>query len=439
VKHMQFVVKCSFVLALITSTAFSQETPVFGKYQFYIQDGVLMRGSKPFLVRAVYVPNLFAATTPRENVIRTLNHAAEVGATTVCFDLPELQSFGDDSSADTVKRMTELIEQVTWRQLGAICRVPAKDEWQGSGTYANVLRRAATALKDLNRVVFWLDGKNVEEYAKIFQENAPELLLAAADHAPIRVVPYHGGEDSLRHESEGIVLWYGAIPPSAVLDRTHFMVDGTEENYASLDKAMALPIESQPWEPDNSLLTDEERQSGWISLFDGKTLNGWAIVGPNPKGFQVIDGAIVRTETNGIMLRSRDRYDNFILRLEWKINPGGNSGVFLRAPRAGRVSKIGMEFQIMGDSGTPVDKDSTGAIYDVVPPLKNAAKPEGEWNDLEISLNGSHLRAVLNGEVVQDLNLDENDELRLRLRKGFIAFQDHGHPAAFRHIRIKPL
>ena len=106
---------------------------------------------------------------------------------------------------------------------------------------------------------------------------------------------------------------------------------------------------------------------------------------------------------------------------------------------ANRESKMGFEFQIMGDFGEEAHKNGTGAVYDVVAPSVNASQPAGHWNDLELILDGPRYRAILNGVIIQDLNFDEDDELRHRLRNGFIALQDHGSAVAFRNIRIKRL
>jgi hypothetical protein len=144
-------------------------------------------------------------------------------------------------------------------------------------------------------------------------------------------------------------------------------------------------------------------------------------------------------EQGGKAILTRNRYDNFILRLDYKIAEGGNSGVFLRAPRAARQSKIGMEFQIHGDVGAPVGDDMTGAIYLVVPPTVNATNPPMTWNSLEIELNGSHMKATLNGQVVHDFDMDTVEELKYRLKDGFIGLQDHNHFVAFRNVRIKEL
>ena len=74
-----------------------------------------------------------------------------------------------------------------------------------------------------------------------------------------------------------------------------------------------------------------------------------------------------------------------------------------------------------------------------MPPKVNAAKPAGEWNELEVTCDGPKVKIVLNDIVVQDLSFDDNDELRYRLRKGFIGLTDHNGYVAFRNIRLKRL
>ena len=210
--------------------------------------------------------------------------------------------------------------------------------------------------------------------------------------------------------------------------------------YPALDKAFADPAESAPWTPDNSLLSEAERAEGFVSLFDGKTLNGWFPRTPGVESFEVRDGCIEWVRKGADALLSRDRYDNFVLRLEWKIEKGGNNGVWLRGPRATRSSKLGFEFQMMGDSDIPEPTaESTGSVYRVLPAKALAARPEGEWNEVEIMLNGPHYQATLNGVQIQDVNFDEHPELSWRLRKGFICLSDHGSPAWFRNIRVKKL
>jgi hypothetical protein len=215
------------------------------------------------------------------------------------------------------------------------------------------------------------------------------------------------------------------------------MLPEGDASYAQLEAASAHPLESQPWEPDNSVLTEQDRADGWIALFDGKTLNGWIVLGNNASAWNAHDGILERVAAGSQGLRTRDRYDNFILQFEWNLPAGGNNGVHLRAPRNARASKIGLEFQMLGDYGQPPTKNSTGSIYDVVPPKVNASKPQGEWNSTEITLNGPHLKFVLNGIVVQELNMDENEELAVRLRKGFIVLTEHNAPVQYRNVKLK--
>jgi hypothetical protein len=220
---------------------------------------------------------------------------------------------------------------------------------------------------------------------------------------------------------------------------SHYILPDAPETYPKLDEILRDPFEIQPFTPDNSSLSEQERADGWTALFDGKTLNGWMLTGINKNGWKVTDGVIEWAEDGGGLIRSRDRYENFILKVDWKIDAGGNSGIMLRAPRTGRSSRIGMEVQIEGDYGEPIANDSTGAIYVQLPPLVAAQKPNGEWNTYEITLNGPQLKVVLNGQVVQDQNLDTNPEMVLRLKRGFIALQDHHNHVCFRNMKLKKL
>ena len=196
------------------------------------------------------------------------------------------------------------------------------------------------------------------------------------------------------------------------------------------------------WSPDNSLLSEEEREEGFVSLFNGRDLDNWWSYKHGEESFRINEEGYIEWYQGGAgAIMTRERYDNFVLRLEYKIpDMDANSGVFLRAPRAARQSRIGFEFQIMGDSHlTEPENQSTAAVYDVLPALTVAVRPEGEWNKVEIMLDGPRYRATLNGILVQDVNFDEIEEMRYRLRRGFIGLQDHGDYVVFRNIRIKQL
>ena len=177
-----------------------------------------------------------------------------------------------------------------------------------------------------------------------------------------------------------------------------------------------------------------------MSLTNGRNLDGWWFFGSNTDGFRVNDeGVIEYMEPGGKAILTAKRYGDFILRLDFQIEEGGNSGIFLRAPRDARQSYIGMEFQIHGDPGVVPSDDSTGAIYKVKAARVNPNKPFGEWNALEVRLEGTHMYATLNGEILHDFDMAEYEELKYRLKEGYIGLQDHGHYVAFRNVRIKEL
>ncbi|MCG3128683.1 MAG: hypothetical protein CHACPFDD_03573 [Phycisphaerae bacterium] len=197
---------------------------------------------------------------------------------------------------------------------------------------------------------------------------------------------------------------------------------------------------------DNKSAADEQKE-GFVPLFNGKDLAGWTVVGQKKDAFQVeADGVLSCTGGGGGWLRTNDEYKDFVLKLDYKISPSGNSGVFVRATKDGDPAFTGMEVQIMDDAGKDASPQGNGALYDEVAPAKNMSKPAGEWNSYEIMCFGNELRVALNGEQLYHINLDTNadkhhkrEKLSMRAATGFIGLQDHGNPVWFRNIRIKPL
>src|SRR5690606_5081957 len=148
-------------------------------------------------------------------------------------------------------------------------------------------------------------------------------------------------------------------------------------DFERYDALLATDDDRAPWSPDNSTLSDAERADGWIALFDGHSMSGWTGVNGMVSAFKAEAGELryIGRLPDADDIRTTRRYDDFILKLEFQIGSGGNSGIFLRAPRTARASKIGMEFQIMGDHGQPAHRNGTGAVYDVVAPRVNALRP----------------------------------------------------------------
>lgn len=404
---------------------------------FTIEEGVLYRGKDPWTIRSIQSPFVAAPGTPYEVIAETLHRIAEVGGNTICVDLLGISPDGSSVQAESVQAIASVVHEATERHMGTMCRVFIPSMPAEGGFRIVAARTVAKTFANRPHMVYLIDGPSAKEAAEEFHKAAPNLIVAAPAGGSIQVVTSEAIAGA-PVTAGGIRLLSGLLP-SNLNSWPHFVVPDSPDIYAKVDTTLADPIENQPWTPDNSILTEQERAEGWIALFDGKTLNGWTMTGSNKNGWKVHDGMIEWAEDKGGLLRTRDRYENFILKLDWKIDAGGNSGVMLRAPRAGRASRIGMETQIEGDYGEPPTNDSTGAIYVQVPPLTAAQKPNGEWNTYEITLNGPTLQVVLNGTIVQSLNLDSLPEMALRLKRGFIALQDHHNHVCFRNVKLKKL
>ena len=194
----------------------------------------------------------------------------------------------------------------------------------------------------------------------------------------------------------------------------------------------------------------------FVPIFNGKDLSGWAYGTtndePNKKGegYRVRDGAIYCTESDGGNLFTRKEYDNFVLRFEFKLTPGANNGIAIRAPFEGNAAYVGMEIQILDDTAPKHAKlrpeQYCCSIYDVVAAERGHLKPVGEWNEEEITADGRHIRVVLNGATVVDTYLDSvKDNIKLAKhpglarKTGHIGFLGHGSEVEFRNLRIKEL
>ena len=204
-------------------------------------------------------------------------------------------------------------------------------------------------------------------------------------------------------------------------------------------------------------LTEQERQTGWLLLFDGKTLDGWMTSASQPSKTPVEQASINPHKSGHYMLVHNQQWTNFLLSLDFKISQGCNSGIFIRTasltPRPGKdVGFNGMEIAIDDTNGAGYH--DTGAIYDLVKPSRNAMKPVGEWNHIEIASNDNRIEVVLNGELVSRMDVNEFKAPNKRPdgsshkfdvaykdqpRSGYIGLQDHGSPCWFKNIKLRPL
>ena len=132
-----------------------------------------------------------------------------------------------------------------------------------------------------------------------------------------------------------------------------------------------------------------------------------------------------------------------MLRLEYRTGPGSDSGILLRSGAAGDPAASGMKLRILSDAGKPASTQSTGSLGDIVAPTQSVSKPDGEWNQVEVSLIKRELTAIWNGQKIFDVNLDDPKYKALAQRQpyGYIGLEGHaaGAPVEFRNIRVKIL
>ena len=236
-----------------------------------------------------------------------------------------------------------------------------------------------------------------------------------------------------------------------VADSAAAATDTTQTAMGTVDSSAA-----QPGAPNT--LTDAERAEGWKLLFDGTSMAGWRGYGKTAmpdSGWSVVDGAITRTGRGGDIVAT-DSYRNFELALEWKVPPGGNSGVFYRALESkDPIYYSAPEMQVLDDAGHVDGKNpltSAGAAYGLYAPPRGVVKPAGEWNAARIVARGNHVEHWLNGQKVVDYELGSPDwTAKVQASKfkdwprygksarGHIGLQDHGDTVSFRNIRIREL
>src|SRR5215469_12839309 len=136
----------------------------------------------------------------------------------------------------------------------------------------------------------------------------------------------------------------------------------------------------------NSLST-HDRKEGFELLYDGKTLTHWHSIRQQPDaGSWTGRKGVITWTKGGSWLSTDDTYYDFILRLEYRTSPDSSSGIFLRSGPEGNPAFSGMEQSILSDAGKPVGLHSTGALYGAAAPAKSLAKPDGEWNQVEITV-----------------------------------------------------
>jgi hypothetical protein len=198
------------------------------------------------------------------------------------------------------------------------------------------------------------------------------------------------------------------------------------------------------------ILSAEEKLAGFVPLFNGRDMTGWT---GNTDGYYAKDGKMIcDPKKAGGNVYTADEYSDFTLRFDFKLTPGANNGLGIRAPLTGDAAYVGMEIQILDDSHPKYaglqPYQFHGSIYGVVPAQRDCLKPVGEWNSEEVTAKGRRVTVKVNGKTIVDADIDKastpqtmdhRNHPGLKRDTGHIGFLGHGDYLEFRNIRIKTL
>ena len=222
-------------------------------------------------------------------------------------------------------------------------------------------------------------------------------------------------------------------------------------------------------EPANQL-SDAERRAGWRLLFDGKSTNGWRNYKKAriSEGWQIQDGAFVRAKSGAGSIVSIEQFDHFELSLEYRIAPGGNSGIMFHVTeQADKPWQSGPEIQIFDNAADP-HVEQAGWLYDLYRPLKpkweiafekavgrttpdstDATRPAGEWNHIylrvaeqgEVAVNGVSYYYFRKGSDEWNERVAKSTFAKIAgfgmAAKGHVCLQDYGNEVAYRNIKVR--
>ena len=229
-------------------------------------------------------------------------------------------------------------------------------------------------------------------------------------------------------------------------------------NHRTILSFLLIPVlATAAWGEDNQL-TEKEKKAGWKLLFNGKDLTGWKCNNGKPIQTKVENGSIVPYKSGGYIVIHEKQFGDFVLMCDvrWE-SAECNSGIFFRVEDPKNPVHTGFEVQVM--SGNATGKHQFGAIYDLVPNLKGAGKPTGEWNRVEIRCEDSHIDVTVNGEAVASMDTNDFDKpgvcpdgkkhkyklngepraVKDFAKKGYLGFQDHGNKVWYKNVKLLEL
>lgn len=209
--------------------------------------------------------------------------------------------------------------------------------------------------------------------------------------------------------------------------------------------------------PDNATLAADSL--GWIQLFDGESFDGWRgfRMHDMPPGWQVTEAGEIYFDGEGKGdIVTTHQFADFELALEWKISPGGNSGIFFGVSEDDRATyRTGPEMQVLDNAAHKDGQNpltAAGSNYALHAPTADVTNPAGEYNRVRLLVHGNHVEHWLNGQKIVEYELGSPEWRELvanskfnemprygKNRSGHIALQDHGDEVWYRNIRIRLL
>lgn len=185
---------------------------------------------------------------------------------------------------------------------------------------------------------------------------------------------------------------------------------------------------------------------GWVSIFDGKTLNGWKL-NENPQTFKVENGMIIANGDRSHLFYdgpvANHNFKNFEFKASVMTMPGSNSGIYFHTEyQANGWPAKGYEVQV---NNTHTDWRKTGGLY-AIEDVKEAPAKDNEWFTEHIIVNGKNVKVLVNGKVTVDYTEPENPErpegmAKRLISSGTIALQGHdpGSKVMYKDIMVKVL
>ncbi|MEJ2502049.1 MAG: DUF1080 domain-containing protein [Gemmatimonadota bacterium] len=245
---------------------------------------------------------------------------------------------------------------------------------------------------------------------------------------------------------------FAALFALAALACTSDAPGGEAESAGEIEPGAAEPADAGP--------AMDAAGDGWIALFDGTDLSAWRGYQreDTPAGWQVHDGILVFDPEagDGGDIVTRQSFDDFELELDWRIEPGGNSGIFFRADEEpDAIWHHAIEIQILDDDAHADGASaltSAGSAYALYPPTQDVVNPAGEWNHMRIVARGPNVEHWMNGTKIVEYEIGSDDwngrvadskfaeyAAFARAGEGRIGLQDHGNVVSFRDIRVRPI